>query len=52
MDIVDWGVQDHENVDVEIKQVTNQEKLYYILSMTLISTEKPEEEEKIETVKI
>ena len=46
MEIVEWGVQGHENLNSEIIQVTNQEQLYYILSMTFISTEKAKEEEK------
>ena len=52
MEIFEWGVQGHENLDSEIKQVTNQEQLYYILSVTFISTEKAKEEEKKGTVSI
>ena len=52
VDIVEWGVQGHDNEDIEIRQVTKEEQLYYILSMTFLSTEKAEEEEKQGTVKI
>ena len=51
VDIVEWGVQDHENEDVEIREVTKEEQLYYILSLSFLSTEKAEEEEEQGTIK-
>ena len=52
VDIVEWGVQGHANEDLEIRRITKDEQLYYILSMTFLSTEKAEEVEKKGTVKI
>ena len=52
VEIVEWGVQGHVNYDLEIQRVIKEEQLYYILSMTFISTEKAGEEEKRGTVKI
>lgn len=46
MEIVEWEVQGHENLDLEVQQATNQEQLYLILSMTFLSTDKSEEEGK------
>ena len=51
VEIVEWGVQCHENLDLEIQRVTKEEQLYCILSMTFLSTEKAEEVEKRGTVK-
>lgn len=42
VEIVEWRVQGHDNLDLEIKQETNQDRLYYTLSMTLLSTRKAE----------
>ena len=52
IDIVKWGVQGHDNEDLEIREITKEEQLYYILSTTFLSTEKAEEEEGQGTVKI
>ena len=46
VDIVEWGVQGHDNEDLDIREVSKEEQLYYILSMTFLSTEKGEEEKK------
>ena len=46
VEIIEWRVQDHENLDSEIQRVTKEEQLYYILSMTFLSTEKAEEKGK------
>ena len=46
VDIVEWGVQGHDNEDLDIREVSKEEQLYYILSMTFLSTEKDEEEKK------
>ena len=50
--IIEWGVQGHENLDLEIQRVTKEEQLYYILSMTFLCTEKAEVVEKKGTVNI
>lgn len=52
VEIVEWGLQAHVNEDFEIQRVTKAEQLYYILSMTFLSTEKAEEVEKQGTFKI